>query len=254
MNLTLFVSVFIVGLVLEFTDCSLGGGYGTVLTPLFLGLGYDITSIVPMILLSEIITGFVAGVFHKGFGNVNMKIIPNKLPFAIAGCVAGTLVFVSIPTFWIKFYIGILVLSAGILMLRKYMKHNETSIQQKPAWWRVRLLGMLIGWNKAVSGGGYGPLSISGLSWSRISVKKAVGTTQLTESAVCLVSFTLYLLFKQVHIIWEIAIPLICGAVCATYPATYFTFKTKERTLGGLVALLVIGLGVNTLLKALHLY
>jgi len=66
----------------EFVDSALGMGYGTTLTPVLLMLGYEPLQIVPAILFSECVTGFVAAISHHEIGNVNLK--PGTPAFKVA--------------------------------------------------------------------------------------------------------------------------------------------------------------------------
>ena len=69
---------FIAGLAIlaffcEYMDSTLGMGYGTTLTPVLLIMGYQPLQVVPVILISELITGLLAGAFHHKEGNVDFK-------------------------------------------------------------------------------------------------------------------------------------------------------------------------------------
>ena len=52
--------IFALCFVCELIDSGIGMGYGTILTPTLLLLGYDAQDIVPTILLSELLSGFTA--------------------------------------------------------------------------------------------------------------------------------------------------------------------------------------------------
>jgi len=67
------VLLFFISAFCEYIDSSLGMGYGTTLTPLLLTFGVIRAEIVPVILLSELMTGFFAGIAHHREGNVNLK-------------------------------------------------------------------------------------------------------------------------------------------------------------------------------------
>ena len=58
----------------EFVDSSLGMGYGTTLTPILLLMGYELKMIVPVVLLSEFLTGMTAGGFHHILGNADFRL------------------------------------------------------------------------------------------------------------------------------------------------------------------------------------
>jgi uncharacterized protein len=88
--------------VCEYVDSTLGMGYGTILTPLLLLLGFRTTQTVPSVLLSEFVTGILAGFMHHRVGNVRFVRGSRALNVAIvlAACsIVGTLaaVYVMIP-------------------------------------------------------------------------------------------------------------------------------------------------------------
>ena len=69
----IFLIISILAFFCELVDSSLGMGYGTTLTPLLMIFGFGPLSIVPSILLSELITGVTAGLAHHRAGNVCFK-------------------------------------------------------------------------------------------------------------------------------------------------------------------------------------
>ena len=56
----------------ELIDSGLGMGYGTILTPTLLLIGYQPQDIVPTILFSELLSGFTASFFHNEIKNVEL--------------------------------------------------------------------------------------------------------------------------------------------------------------------------------------
>ncbi|MGD9578839.1 MAG: TSUP family transporter, partial [Syntrophorhabdus sp.] len=67
------ISIILLAFFCEYLDSTLGMGYGTTLTPVLLLFGFTPLQVVPAILISELITGFMAGFFHHKVGNVNFK-------------------------------------------------------------------------------------------------------------------------------------------------------------------------------------
>lgn len=243
------ILVFLLGALLEFVDSFLGGGYGTVLTPLFLILGYQTPQIVPMILLSEVLTGFIGGAFHHNFGNVDKKAVLLIAPFAILGTLFALITAIKVDKDFINLYIGLLTLILGSFMFKRYWK-NTNNNSEKVHNKRLPFIGGLIGFNKALTGGGFGPIATGGLSWSGYDPKKSVGSTTLTEGLVCLVGFIGYWYTKGIGSIdWSLAVPLIVGAILVTFPAAYATNKSSNRLLGILVAITIILLGIGVLMK-----
>ena len=148
LGFSIIITLVICAFLCEYLDSTLGMGYGTTLTPVFLLMGFRPMEIIPAILLSELITGLLAGIFHHREGNVDLKpksadifkitkmlsplgyietfrkTVPLHLKVAlllavcsIVGTVVAVFVAVSIPRFWLKLYIGCLVLSMGIVIL-----------------------------------------------------------------------------------------------------------------------------------------
>ena len=74
MKIELVLPIVALAFVCELVDSSLGMGYGTTLAPLLLLVGYEPLDVVPAVLLSEFLTGVLAGVFHHEFGNVELKL------------------------------------------------------------------------------------------------------------------------------------------------------------------------------------
>jgi len=87
MSIQILWTLALLALVCEYVDSTLGMGYGTTLTPILLLLGYEPAQIVPSVLLSEFLTGILAGVLHHELGNVNLK--PGSRPFKVAMALAA---------------------------------------------------------------------------------------------------------------------------------------------------------------------
>jgi len=129
---------FIIGLMLlaffcEYMDSTLGMGYGTTLTPVLLIAGFSPMQVVPVVLISELFSGLLAGFMHHRQGNVDLKLktldihiigqklkelgciecfkrgVPKHLKVAmllslcsIVGTVGAVFLAVNLPKFWIK--------------------------------------------------------------------------------------------------------------------------------------------------------
>jgi len=242
--------IIFLAFICEYVDSSLGMGYGTTLTPLLLIMGYNPLQIVPSILFSELVTGLSAAFFHHRFKNTNFKIGTTdfKIAFVMAGCsVLGTLaaVFIalSLPMFYVKLYIGLLVFSMGVLILvtlkRKY----------KFSWRKIASMGLLAAFNKGISGGGYGPIVTSGQILSGVKSKNAIGITSLAEGLTCLVGVITYIIFTDHTIEWSLAPSLVLGAILSVPIAAYTVKKFKGGRLRLIVGIATLILGLVTLGK-----
>jgi len=232
--------------VAEYADSTLGMGYGTTLAPVLLALGYPVTEVVPALLASELITGFLAGLAHHSEGNVNLRqgkhlratILLSVL--SVVGVLAGANLAISLPKAAINTYIGAMVLMLGlwVLLLRRHI--NELS------WWRLMVVGVVASFNKAMSGGGYGPVVTGGQLASGIEAKAAVGITSVAEGVTCVAALAVFAC-NGIYPEWHLTMPLVAGAV-ASVPFTAITVKRAgERRFRGILGIAMILLGTLTL-------
>ncbi|MFN4217751.1 MAG: sulfite exporter TauE/SafE family protein [Candidatus Bipolaricaulia bacterium] len=246
-----FLVVALLAFAAEYIDSSLGMGYGTTLTPLLLLLGFTPLQVVPVVLLSEFVTGLVAAGFHHTYQNVSFRkdSLDSKVAVVLALIgIAGALIAVSIavhlPAWVIKVYIGVLVLALGVFVL------FTPSSGQRFSWARLVGIGLFSSFNKGLSGGGYGPIITAGQILAGLSPKAAVGITSLSEGVVSLVGVLMYWLIVS-GLDWQLALPILLGAVVSTPLAAFTVHKIPARSLRFLIALLAITLGIVTLVQAM---
>jgi len=234
---------FLMAFLCELIDTSLGGGYGTILTPVAMSIGISPAVIIPAILFSEICTGFGGGLFHFKFKNVDFRVVGLDVVLGLLGIALGITVGVSIPEFWWRFWIATLVLACGILMLlslkERYLVKGEFRVRNDIP------LTLLCSFNKGLSGGGYGPVNTAGLIAIKANPKKAVGSTTLSEGFVCLMGFAIFVLLGKASLsLNPLTVCITVGAMLAVYPAAWVTAKLNVGRLKLLVALLIIILGI----------
>jgi len=260
----------------EYIDSTLGMGYGTTLTPIFLLLGFGPMQIVPVVLLSELATGLLAGFFHHREGNVNFKLkttnvsviiqklkslgyvesfkqgVPLHLKVAlllaacsIVGTIIAVFVAVNIPRFWLKIYIGCLVTAMGVTILVCLGREFRFS------WKKIVFLGLIASFNKGMSGGGYGPVVTGGQILSGVEGKSAVGITSLAEGLTCLVGIITYVLVLKSPLDLKLAPWVIIGAVLSVPLCAKSVKLISTRKLKLMIAVLTLILGIFTLIKTL---
>lgn len=251
MAIELMVPIILLAFVCELVDSSLGMGYGTTLTPLLLLLGYEPAEIVPAVLLSECVTGMVAGLLHHEFGNVNLR--PGtrdfKLTFVLTGLsLVGVLlavgVAVSVPSWVVKAYIGVLVLGVGLAILKNHRREVAFS------WRRIAGLGFLAAFNKGISGGGYGPVVTGGQVLAGVRGRSAVGIASLAEGITSAVGVLAYLASGMV-IPWGLAPSLLLGAMLSVPLAAYAVSRVPAGRLTLAIGSLSTVLGGYTLVRVL---
>ena len=274
---SLGIIIGLIACIAEYIDSSLGMGYGTALTPILLLFGFDPAVIVPSVLLSECITGLSAAVIHAKVKNVSffpkglhlstlaleckrsgtVKTLAHMLSRAAktaciiscssaAATVCAVIFAVSISSFYVKLYIGVMILAVGIVLL--------CSFRQKPAfsWTKIAVLGAVASFNKGVSGGGYGPVVTGGQILAGIDGKSAIAVTALAEGITCLVGVSAYVIsrgFAQL----ELVPYLVVGALFSV-PLSALTVKHLHiKKLTGMIGIITTLLGLLTLLKLFFL-
>jgi hypothetical protein len=238
---------------LELVDNGLGGGFGTILSPLLIILGYDPRVIVPAILFSEMVSGITGGAFHGLFRNVNYKAVGATLAGSIVAMViASFVVGVLIPGEYIKWYIGLLAPIMGIFVIvRSYGYIKPLSDKRGFSKWKCALMGGVIGFNKGSTGGGYGPLSVSGYILLGLTPAVAIGTTTIAEGIACTIGVASYL--STIGIVLGLATALAIGSAIADPISAWFNNYMKRRLElplhGRLVGVAMVCVGFVTVLK-----
>jgi len=276
LSLGIIVAIIVLAFLCEYMDSTLGMGYGTTFTPILLLFGFAPMQIVPAVLLSELISGLLAAFFHHRERNVDLKpttadifkitnmlsplgyiekfkkTVPLHLKVAlllavcsIVGTVAAVFVAVNIPRFWLKLYIGFLVLAMGILILICLNKEFKFS------WRKIGILGVIASFNKGMSGGGYGPIVTGGQILSGIKGKSAIGITSLAEGLTCLVGVITYILVSKNLVDWRLAPWIVAGAVFSVPLSAKSVKIISTRKLKLAIAILTIILGTVTIIKTL---
>lgn len=263
----------------EYVDSSLGMGYGTILTPLLILLGFGPLEIVPAVLLSEFVTGIFAGFTHHKAGNVDFNLKSTNILFifrkisefgyrasftkgvslalrialllgfcSVAGAVAAVFLALRLSKFWLVFYIGCLIFVIGIVIFCTRHKKYDFS------WKRVGIIGLIASFNKGISAGGYGPLVTGGQILSGVKIKSAVGITSLAEALTCLVAVIIYFLkvpFYQLE--FRILPYLLIGAVLSVPFAALSIKAVNENKIKVLIGIVTVILGVLTIVKSFSL-
>jgi uncharacterized membrane protein YfcA len=242
-------AVLLLCAMLEFVDSSLGMGYGTTLTPVLLLLGFEPLDLVPTILVSEFLSGFASSFFHSEAGNVRFVPGSNHLRAAvilsacsIAGVAAGVNLAVGVSTVVLKRVIGFVILGAGLYILAMASRTFHFN------YVRIVLLALVASFNKAISGGGYGPLMTSGQVMSGIRGRAAVAITSLAEGFTCLIGTTLFLVAGKT-ITPSLLIAVVTGALLAVPLSARAVRRFREEHMKRTIAILTIALGALTVVK-----
>lgn len=244
MGLTLILSVFLISILCEFIDSSLGMMYGTILSPVLIILGFPIENVVPAILISQALGGLMASFRHNQFGNINikdknnseLKIATTIFLFGILAVIFGVFISLNIPKDIIRVYIGALVLIMSLIVLIN--KRFNFS------WKKIYLVGILSSFNKAISGGGFGPLVSTGLIVSGKESKSSVGITGLAEVPIYLSAFVAWMVMNNSNMNLTLITVLCIGSIIGAFFGPKLTSKVDSKKLKIIVGILGVLLGI----------
>ncbi len=257
-----------ISLIAEYMGATLGMGYGTTLAPILIIMGFSPLQVIPAILLAQFATGMVAAFLHHKIGNVffdfnndyENKIVKRlgKLCYipkskdskvalvlticSIVGIIIAVLVALSLPDYYLKLYIGMVVTLTGILVIAKHKSKRKFS------WKRIIGIGVIASFNKGMSGGGYGPLMVSGQILSGVNTKNSIAITALAEAIACFVGVITYFIFGN-DVEWILAPYLVVGSLISVPLSVYTVKKAPLRELTLLIGITTALLGILTLIK-----
>jgi len=242
MNPIVLALVTLMGFIAQYLDVSIGLGYGTFTSPLLLLLGVPPTYAVPAILFTKTILGVFSGGVHVVAGNIQRKIVLTLIVMGSIGTVLGVFITVLLGVREVSAIIGVIFMVTGFLSLlntARGVKMGEYS-QNK-----IRITGFFAGIVNAVSGGGYGAISTTGLISGGVDAPIAVGSTVLSEAAVALSGVLLYsYILKEIN--WELTLALLIGGIISTPIGALATKRTPSKRLGAFIGVIVIALGASS--------
>ncbi|MCP5523118.1 MAG: sulfite exporter TauE/SafE family protein [Verrucomicrobiales bacterium] len=227
-------------------------GYGTIITPTLILLGYEPSDIVPTVLLSELLSGFTAAFFHHEIRNVDFRLSGRDLKPAallaggsVVGATVGVMLALNLPKDTLRQVIGCIILLSGffvVVLARRVVVYRN---------WKMLALSGVASFNKAVSGGGYGPLVTSGQILTGVPGRSAVGITSFAEAFTCLLASALFLI-KGGYVNLTLFIPMCAGALCSVPFSVFAINKANEDHLKIIIGVLTMVIGAATLRSALQ--
>lgn len=242
----LIPSVIVAAFLFETLDAAAGMGFGTALAPLLFALGHEPLAVVPVLLLSESLTGILSAAMHHEFSNVQFSLRgpaneATKLALMIAGVgvaaiaasVSLTYLAIALPSSAIKTYVALLVLLMGLVgIVRRFGRHDAP---YRPK--RMLVFALWAGVNKGIGGGGYGPVVTLGQIYSGVYAKSAAAITSLAEGVVSIAGVVAFLAINAagVQLDFRLLPSVLIGSVLAAILAPYLVRIMPNRSLAVLV-------------------
>ena len=261
LNTDLFLLVVFAALLCQYISISIGMGYGIMLAPLLLIMGFSALYVVPAILFSHLAGGIVGSVLHQRLGNIELGFKKKKTGwlaslmastdarvavvlagFGIIGVLLGTFTAINIPDTALGIYIGTMVLLVGMMVLFYRGRKREFS------WKGLIVLGLIGGFNKGISGGTFMVMATGGQLVVGRAARSSLGSTTLAVTIVSAAGFLGYLLLKT-DINWTLLAAASIGSVVAAPFAVLTVKKLSAIKLELVIGLATTILGIATLVR-----
>jgi uncharacterized membrane protein YfcA len=244
------VLIAIMGFVLALIDTAIGMGFGTLGTPVLLILGLSSKLAVPSILIAQAVSALLGFTLHHRYKNVDLWRIDSKdrkialvlVGFGALGTILAVFIALQISKVYLNSYIGLLIIAMGIIAV----VNAKTAF----SWVKITAISLVSGFNKAISGGGYGPVATTGLIVSGHPIKNSVGITLFTVAVINILAFVLYLASKSITN-FELPVFLTIGAALGSQLGPGVTRRVAGRRARLVFAAVVIILGVLTIATAI---
>ena len=241
--------IFILSILVGLIGFVLGGGFGTILTPILILLGFDPLSAIFLVLVAQFFGEAVATVLHHRVGNANFNhnSVDSKfgVVLGVSGVVSlvGVFIALSIDKLLLINYNAIILVVLGIIViLARGSTENRLSMN------KVVIIGSVASINKALTGGNYGPTILAGSLIFGGDIKKTIAIISLAETIACGVAVIGYVM-SGIFVPLEVLLSAILGTTLATIPSVLFVKKTSNGKLKKIIGLLMVSLGIVLMLK-----
>ncbi|GHD72246.1 UPF0721 transmembrane protein [Luteimonas padinae] len=241
-----FLMFVAIGLGAQLVDGALGMAFGLVSSSILLAMGMPPAAVSASVHTAEVFTTGVSGAAHGMLGNVDRRLL---LRLAVPGVVGGAIGAFALSRVdgaaikpWIHAYLLVLALLILVRALGRRIPRREVR--------RVGVLGFVSGLLDAIGGGGWGPMATSTLLANGGEARTSIGTVSASEFPVTLaISITFLFTVGLEH--WRIIVGLLLGGVIAAPLAALLVRHVRERLVLLAVGLLVLGISVYQIYRAL---
>lgn len=243
-DILLYVAI---GFAAQMIDGAIGMAYGVTATSVLLSSGVPPATASACVHAAETFTTGASGIAHWKLGNVDRQLLWRlALPGAIGGAI-GAYVLSEFDGDTLKPFISVYLLLLGLVIIWKALVKRAL---EAPKPRSVAPLGFFGGLLDAIGGGGWGPIVTSSLLGQGATSRYAIGSVNLAEFFVTLTISTTFFLTVGLSL-WPIITGLIIGGVIAAPFAALAAKHVPAKLLMLAVGFVIIGLSVNTLVKAL---
>lgn len=236
---------FLVGMAAQLVDGALGMAFGVTATSVLLSFGVAPAQASAMVHIAEMFTTAASGASHWAQRNIDWSIVRRlAIPGMIGGAIGATLLS-NIDGKVIAPFVMVYLAVMGVLIL---LKAIWSLVRIEPSWRGMPVVGFIGGLLDAIGGGGWGPIVTSTLIGGGHSPRMVIGSVNLTEFLVTVVTSAAFAVSLGVMDILPV-LPFILGGLIVAPFAGYLVKVIPARIMMLAVGLLVLGLSLRSLLK-----
>ena len=236
----------VIGFLAQMIDGAIGMAYGVTATSVLLSAGVPPATASACVHAAETFTTGASGIAHWKLGNVDRQLLWRlALPGAVGGAI-GAYLLSEFDGDTLKPYISVYLLVLGLVIIWKALVRRPL---EAPKPRSVAPLGFFGGLLDAIGGGGWGPIVTSSLLGQGATPRYTIGSVNFAEFFVTLTISTTFFLTVGLSL-WPIILGLIIGGVIAAPFAALAAKHVPAKVLMVVVGCVIIGLSVNTLVKA----
>jgi uncharacterized protein len=244
---TAFGLAFAIGITAQLVDGALGMAYGITANTLLLASGLPPATATATVHVAEAFTTAASGLSHWRLGNIDKRIFRRIVIPGIVGAVLGVLLITSIDGKILRPWIAAYLLLIGLFII--YRAFRQVHLTAKFGG-KLVPLALFGGFADSVGGGGWGPVVTTTLIGSGHEPRTTIGSVNAAEFFVTLASGFSFALLVGIQN-WESIMGLVLGGLIMAPFAAGLTRRVNTRLLMVLVGLLISGLSIFTILRAL---
>jgi uncharacterized protein len=221
----------------------LGGGGSILTVPVFVYvMGFGAKEAIAMSLPVVALTSGVGAVGHWRHGNVDQRAVLAFAPLAMLGAVAGARLATRVSGTFQLALLGLVMLTAGVLMLRDRGKESDVPRASAPSTRRLLVLaatGFAVGIMTGLVGVGGGFMIVPALVLLvDVPIKRAIGTSLVAISLSTLTGAIAYR--GQANPPWTVIVVFTALMMLGTLVGTRLTRRVSGRHLRRAFGVLVI--------------
>lgn len=244
-----FVILTLLSLFAQYVASSIGEGFGMLLVPTLILVGFKPNHVIPSVLLAETLNSIIGTISNQGFKKIDLSTRKLNLKMVMFLSIGGILltfpaVIVSYhtPAYYHKILIASIYIIIGVItFLIPKLQWNLT-------WPLSILLGGIGSFSKVFSGGGYGALSTGGQRVMGVNPRRSTTITVFAKGITCILGFIGYYIILGSEIIhWLIILPMLIGVAIASPLSAWTLDRVDHEKIRDTIALIALILGCTLL-------